>query len=49
MEYPTLINWTSQFRFYGMLGGIFHSPLNLIEYSVSKQRRTGPDAAFCGV
>ena len=50
MEFPTLISWTSQFPFYGLLDGIFHLPPKFFnKISGSKQRRTGPDAAFCGV
>ena len=49
MEFPIIMNWSSQFPFYGLLGGILDFIQIPIEHSVSKQWRTWSDAALCGV
>ena len=47
MDFPTVINWTSLFPLYGLLGGIFPFYSNSNRTSVSKQWRPWSDAAFC--
>ena len=36
MEFPTLIKWTSQFPFYGLVGEIFH-PFTIFGSNFCKQ------------
>ena len=45
MEYPTVINWTSPFPFFWVLGGTFNIFLQIsVEEAVSKQWGTWSDA-----
>ena len=43
MEFPTLVNWTTPFAFYGVLGSIFY----LMERSVRIMNSGYPDQTLC--